>query len=52
VAIVGAHTGGSGMITYGINSNMGWGGGFYWHGGGAQVHQDEIGYSSPPLFST
>jgi len=52
VAILGAHTEGSGMITYGINSNMGWGGGFYWHGGGAQVHQGEIGYSSPPLFST
>ena len=51
VAIVGVHTEGSGMITYGINSNKGWGGGFYWNGGGAQVHEGEIGYSSPPLFS-
>lgn len=51
LVIVGAHTEGAGMITYGINSNMGWGGGFYWAGGGAQVHQGEIGYSSPPLFT-
>ena len=51
VAIVGVHTEGSGMVTYGINSNKGWGGGFYWSGGGAQVHEGEIGYSSPQLFS-
>jgi hypothetical protein len=51
-AIVGVHTEGSGMITYGVDSNMGWGGGFYWQGGGAQVHQGEIGYSSPPLLSS
>ena len=51
-AIVGVHTEGSGMISYGVNApNWGWGGGFYWAGGGAQVHQGEIGYSSPPLFS-
>ena len=51
-AIVGVHTEGSGMISYGVNApNWGWGGGFYWQGGGAQVHQGEIGYSSPPLFS-
>ena len=51
LVIVGAHTEGSGMISYGVNSNMGWGGGFYWAGGGAQVHQSQIAYSSPPLFS-
>src|ERR1039458_6190265 len=39
LAIVGAHTEGSGMISYGVNSNMGWGGGFYWQGGGAPGHQ-------------
>ena len=52
MAIVGVHTEGSGMITYGVDSNMGWGGGFYWQGGGAQVHQGEIAYSSPPLLSS
>lgn len=52
LAIVGAHTEGSGMISYGVNSNMGWGGGFYWQGGGAQVHQGQIAYSSPPLLSS
>jgi hypothetical protein len=50
--ILQAHTEGSGMITDGVNSNWGWGGGFFWQGGGAQVYQGEIGYSSPPLFST
>ena len=39
------------MITYGVDSNWGWGGGFYWQGGGAQVHQGEIAYTPPPLFS-
>jgi hypothetical protein len=51
LVIVGAHTEGSGMITYGVNSNMGWGGGFYWQGGGVGVHQGEVAYSSPSLFS-
>ena len=31
---------------------MGWGGGFYWQGGGAQAYPGQIGYSSPPLFSS
>jgi hypothetical protein len=52
LAIVEAHTEGSGMISYGVNSNMGWGGGFYYQGGGAQAYPGEIGYSSPPLFSS
>jgi hypothetical protein len=33
LVIVGVHTEGSGMISYGVNANMGWGGGFYWQGG-------------------
>ena len=52
LAIVGVHTEGSGMISYGVDSGMGWGGGFYWQGGGAQTYQGQIGYSSPPLFSS
>ena len=51
MAIVGVHTEGSGMISDGINSNMGWGGGFYWQGGGAGAHPGEIAYSSPALLS-
>ena len=32
LAIVGVHTEGSGMISYGVNApNWGWGGGFDWH---------------------
>ena len=50
--IVGVHTEGSGMISYGVDSGMGWGGGFYWQGGGAQTSQGQIGYSSPALFSS
>ena len=52
LAIVGVHTEGSGMISYGVDSGMGWGGGFYWQGGGAQTYPGQIGYSSPPLFSS
>ena len=40
------------MVSYGVNQNMGWGGGFYWQGGGAGAYPGEVGYSSPPLFST
>ena len=43
-----AHTEGSGVISYGVNQKMGWGGGFYWAGGGAQAYPGEIGFSSPP----
>ena len=25
------------LISYGVNEKWGWGGGFYWKGGGAQV---------------
>ena len=52
LAIVGVHTEGSGMVSYGVNQNMGWGGGFYWQGGGAGAYPGEVGYSSPPLFSS
>ena len=52
LVIVGVHTEGSGMVSYGVNQNMGWGGGFYWQGGGAGAYPGEVGYSSPPLFST
>ena len=51
-SIVGAHTvGNQGMVTYGVDSGMGWGGGFYWQGGGAQVSQGEGNYSSPAINS-
>lgn len=51
-SIVGAHTvGNQGMVTYGVNQNMGWGGGFYWQGGGAQVTPSEGNYSSPAINS-
>jgi hypothetical protein len=52
LAIVGAHTEGAGMISYGVNSNMGWGGGFYWQGGGVGAHAGEVAFSSPPLLSS
>jgi hypothetical protein len=52
LVIVGAHTEGAGMVSYGVNQNIGWGGGFYWQGGGAQASPGEVGYSSPPLFSS
>ena len=52
LAIVGAHTEGSGMISYGVNQNMGWGGGFYWQGGGAGAHAGEIAFSSPTILSS
>ncbi len=52
LVIVGVHTEGSGMVSYGVNQNMGWGGGFYWAGGGAQTSAGEVAYSSPPLFSS
>ena len=52
LVIVGAHTEGSGMVSYGVNQKMGWGGGFYWQGGGAQASPGEVGYSSPPLFTS
>jgi hypothetical protein len=52
LSIVGAHTVGSqGMVSYGVNQNMGWGGGFYWQGGGAQAQAGEINYSSPSINS-
>ena len=51
-SIVGAHTVGSqGMVSYGVNSGKGWGGGFYWRGGGAQVSAGETNYSSPLINS-
>ena len=52
LVIAGVHTEGSGMLSYGVDAGTGWGGGFYWHGGGAQVYAGEVGYSSPPLFSS
>jgi hypothetical protein len=52
LSIVGAHSvGNQGMVTYGVNQNMGWGGGFYWQGGGAQVSPGEANYSSPAINS-
>jgi hypothetical protein len=51
-SIVGAHTvGNQGMVSYGVNQNMGWGGGFYWQGGGAQAYPGEGNYSSPAINS-
>jgi hypothetical protein len=50
--IVGAHTvGKQGMVSYGVDSGTGWGGGFYWQGGGAQVSRGETNYSSPLINS-
>ena len=46
LAIVGVHTEGSGMISYGVDSGVGWGGGFYWQGGGAQTYWGQIAFSS------
>lgn len=51
LSIVGVHTEGSGMATYGVNANVGWGGGFYWKGGGAPAHPGQIAYSSPAIDS-
>lgn len=50
-AIIGAHTEGQGMITYGVNQNFGWGGGFYWKGGGTQVAPSQVAYGSPAILS-
>ena len=53
LSIVGAHTvGNQGMVSYGVNQNMGWGGGFYWQGGGAQAYPGEGNYSSPTINSS
>jgi hypothetical protein len=35
----------------GINDGTGYGGGFFWQGGGAQVNNSQTGYSSPALSS-
>ena len=51
LVIVGAHTEGAGMVSYGVNQNMGWGGGFYWQGGGAQTEPAQVSFTSPPLFT-
>ncbi|WP_249012207.1 hypothetical protein [Conexibacter sp. DBS9H8] len=48
-SIVHFWTDGSGMSSYGVNSGGPWGGGWYWQGGGAEVHAGEAGYSSPTL---
>ena len=51
ISIVGVHTEGSGMVSYGINANQGWGGGFYWKSGGAQTYPGQIAYSSGAINS-
>lgn len=40
-----------GMVSYGVDNGQGWGGGFYWKGGGAQVQPGEQNYTSPPINS-
>ena len=53
LSIASAHTvGNQGMVSYGVNQNMGWGGGFYWQGGGAQAYPGEGNYSSPAINSS
>ena len=39
------------MMAYGINKGQGWGGGFYWKGGGAQVSAGEENYTTPLISS-
>ena len=51
LSIVGVHTEGAGLVSYGINDGKGWGGGFYWQGGGAQATDAETEYSSPAIDS-
>jgi hypothetical protein len=40
------------MYSNGVNDGRGWGGGFYWAGGGAQTHDNEPSYVSPPMNSS
>ncbi len=51
IVIVQVHTEGSGMLSYGVNQNMGWGGGFYWRGGGTEAYPSQIAYTSPVILS-
>lgn len=51
LSIIGAHTEGSGMLTNGVDENWGWGGGFYWKGGGAQVKPGQTYYNAPLINS-
>jgi hypothetical protein len=52
-SIIGAHTEGQeGMVTYGVNSNDGWYGDFFWQGGHSAVHPSEISWSSPLMNSS
>jgi hypothetical protein len=52
LSIIGVHTvGDQGMASFGVNANVGWGGGFYWKGGGATATPGEIHFSSPLINS-
>jgi len=51
LSIVGVSVPANDMYSNGINDGKGWGGGFYWAGGGAQTHDNEPTYTSPPLNS-
>ena len=39
------------MVSYGMNTGQGWGGGFYWKGGGAQASSGEENYTTPSINS-
>ncbi len=54
LTIIGARTvsyGPEGMVSYGMNTGQGWGGGFYWKGGGAQASSGEENYTTPLINS-
>ena len=52
LSIVGVSIPPNDMYSNGVNDGKGWGGGFYWAGGGAQTHDNEPTYTSPPLNSS
>ena len=51
LAIIGARTEGSGMLSNGVNEGWGWGGGFYWKGSGAKVTPGQTYFNAPLINS-
>ena len=52
LSIVGVSIPPNDMYSNGVNDGRGWGGGFYWVGGGAQTHDNEPTFASPPMNSS
>jgi hypothetical protein len=52
LSIVGVSIPPNDMYSNGVNDGKGWGGGFYWAGGGAQTHDNEPTFTSPPMNSS